>query len=432
MPKEKKTKKSKKAEDDDQQDSELTSVDKQFFELQIEDTNKKLNRLRTHNVKIEEKNEQLEATIKQMEENRKDVTSFLNRTLHEKVNTIQELENKLTELSKVRLNENENFKNRTAEWENKFKTMHDNLSSEIKLLTGKLNSMEEFRLQRDDLMAKFDTQEMELKEQAKIHKATLYDMEKKVILDKERMRKDVENKLLELSTEFTKTSDLRVAASTQRLVRENISLSNDIDRVMLLKEKLQQENEEIKKKQNEFQSQYDANILEKKCLTKNLERQLCTIKKLTSECENLTEQNNCLKEIKRTYEVARKMTKDSRSELIDMHNKIRILEDHVAEIDNDRLQLKADANYYRHEYNRVTDIIKSVRSSVLLALEGNYEQSDPNLKVSLRRNLLTDLLNVLNNIERHRKKVSQSGPSGKAEDFYSQGDLGMIPKNGEN
>lgn len=73
-PKEKKAKKSKK-EEDDAQDSELTAVDKQFYELIIADINKKLARLRTHNVKIEEKNEELEAKMKQMEEDRQDVTA---------------------------------------------------------------------------------------------------------------------------------------------------------------------------------------------------------------------------------------------------------------------------------------------------------------------------------------------------------------------
>ena len=73
-PKEKKPKKSKKAEEEDQEE-ELTAVDKQFYELAIADLNKKLTRLRSHNVKIEEKNEELDARMKQMEEDRQDVTA---------------------------------------------------------------------------------------------------------------------------------------------------------------------------------------------------------------------------------------------------------------------------------------------------------------------------------------------------------------------
>lgn len=347
--------------------------------------------------------------------------------MNEKVNTIQELEDKLTELSKVRREENENTKKRMSEWEGKFKAMHDNLSSEIKLLTGKLNSMEEFRLQRDDLMAKFDTQEMEIKEQAKKHKAILYDMERKVILDKERMRKDVENKLLELSTEFTKTSDLRVAASTQRLVRENIALNNDMDRMMFTQERLQRENEEMKKKHVEITGQYDASVVEKKRLIKTAEQQLEIIKNLTNEYESLYDQNAYLKEIKRGHEVARKMTRDNRGELMELKDRIGNLEQHTHVIECDRQQLKNETIYHRQEYERVSNIIKSVRSTVKSAIRSDFAQDDPAFRESQRKNLLTDLLNILNDLEKHGKKPSlETIPS--VQDFYSQGDLGIIPK----
>lgn len=347
--------------------------------------------------------------------------------MSQKVNTIQELEDKLTELSKVRREENESFKKRMNEWENKFKMMHDNLSSEIKLLTGKLNSMEEFRLQRDDLMAKFDTQEQEIKEQAKKHKAILYEMERKVILDKERMRKDVENKLLELSTEFTKTSDLRVAASTQRLVRENIALNNDMDKMIFTQERLTKEDEDMKKKHREIAGQYEASLAEKKRLIKTGEQQLKVIKNLTEEYESLRDQNAYLKEIKRGHEVARKMTKDNRNELMDMKEKIRILEQHIHVIDCDRQQLKSDTIYHRHEYDRVTSIIKSVRLTVKSAIRGDDNQDDPAFRESQRKNLLTDLLNILNDMEKQGRKQSlETIPS--IQDFYSQGDLGIIPK----
>lgn len=72
-----KGKKSKKAEEEDQDNSELTQVDKQFYELTIADLNKKLARLRTHNVKIEERNEEMEIRMKQIEEDRQDVTAYV-------------------------------------------------------------------------------------------------------------------------------------------------------------------------------------------------------------------------------------------------------------------------------------------------------------------------------------------------------------------
>lgn len=305
--------------------------------------------------------------------------------------------------------------------------MHDNLSSEIKLLTGKLNSMEEFRLQRDDLMAKFDTQEQDIREQAKKHKAILYEMERKVILDKERMRKDVENKLLELSTEFTKTSDLRVAASTQRLVRENIALNNDMDRMMFTLDRLQKDNEEMKKKHKEISSQFEVSVAEKKRLIKTCEQQLKVIKKLTHEYENQKDLSDYLIEIKRSHEVARKMTRDNRNEMSDYREKNRLLEQKIHQIDCDREQLKVEALFHRGEAERVANIIKQVRSTVKSAVCGEMMQDDPSYQESQRRNLLTDLLNILNDLDKQKRKPSMEVAS-SCTDFYTHGDLGIIPK----
>lgn len=98
-------------------------MDKQFYELQITDLNKKLSRLRAHNAKIEEHNEELETKYRIMEEDRSDISAYLSRTLKQKVNVIQELEDKLTELSKVREDEGEDCKKKMNDWDHKFKTM---------------------------------------------------------------------------------------------------------------------------------------------------------------------------------------------------------------------------------------------------------------------------------------------------------------------
>lgn len=324
------------------------------------------------------------------------------------------------------INEMNNSLTSLIKFISRYKMMHDNLTSEIKLLTGKLNSMEEFRLQRDDLMAKFDTQEIELKDQAKKHKAILYEMERKVILDKERMRKDVENKLLELSNEFTKTSDSRIAASTQRLLRENIALNNDTDRILVMQARLQKENEEMSKKHKDIVSQYEANVIEKKRLMKTCEQQLEIIKKLTQESENSRDLNNYLIDIKRSHEVARRMTRDNKNELMELNEKIHELKDINHTMDFDRQVLKKDLKFYRNEYEGASNIIETIRLTVKSAINGEKEdryKHDPAFYEARRSNLLADLLNILNNID--SKEPIESGNNSS---FYSHGDLGLLPK----
>lgn len=49
---------------------------------------------------------------------------------------------------------------------------------------GKLNALEDWRLARLDLMRKFEIQEEEMTKQEELHKTTLYETEKSVIVTK--------------------------------------------------------------------------------------------------------------------------------------------------------------------------------------------------------------------------------------------------------
>lgn len=282
-------------------------------------------------------------------------------------------------------------------------------------------------------MAKFDTQESELKEQAKKHKAILYEMERKVILDKERMRKDVENKLLELSTEFTKTSDLRVSASTQRILRENIALNNDMDRILAMQKRLKHENEEMARKHQEIVMQYEANLAEKKRLMKTCEQQLNIIKKLTTENENSRDLNSYLIEVRRSHEVARRMTKDNRSEMQTLKDEIYALEKHIRVIDADRHNLRSETMFHQQEYERISDIIRSMRLTVKSALKGDKEiEHDPAFREAQRNTLLGDLLNVLNNLDDNQGGEKRKPSIDTIQSiFYDHGDLGFLPKHEE-
>lgn len=175
-------KKDKKKEKKENVTEQIPPVDRQFYEITINDLTNKLTRMRSLNSKLEEQNEDFETKVKQMEEDKADITSFLNRTLNVKLETIIELEDKLSELHKVREEENTDAQNKLKEWERKYMAMDDQLTSEIKLLNGKLNSLEEFCIQRDELMAKFDEQTAQMKEEE----------QQKTTQNKNSLRKEVE------------------------------------------------------------------------------------------------------------------------------------------------------------------------------------------------------------------------------------------------
>lgn len=149
--------KSKKAKADvKENENQLSNLDQAFYENTIADLTQKLATCKEQNIKMQEKMEEMDAQFKQFEEDRTDVTGYLDRSNLIKQANIIDLEEKLSELGKVRNEETTEFQRIIKEWEIKFKAMQEELTSEIKLLTGKLVSLEEFRIQRDELMSKFD------------------------------------------------------------------------------------------------------------------------------------------------------------------------------------------------------------------------------------------------------------------------------------
>ncbi|XP_063702904.1 cilia- and flagella-associated protein 157 [Culicoides brevitarsis] len=429
LPKKPKKGRKKDGEGDDGAD-QMSAVDRQFYELSIADLNNKLSRLRAHTTKLEEKNEELESKMRQMEEDKSDTTAYLNRTLNEKLNTISELEDKLSELSKVRDAENIEFKKVLSEREAKYKAMHDQLTSEIKLLTGKLNSMEEFRIQRDELLAKFDAQETELKEQHKRHKAILYEMERKVILDKDLLRKDVENKLLQLSTEFTKSSEIRVAAHTQRLVRENIALNNEMDRMIYTHERLRREYDEMKHANLRIKSQAEIIESEKARLVRTCQGHIRIIEELTSAYEKLRERSMTLKNIHKQFEAAKEKLKDSEEGQKSLQHKTKMLEQHVHAINCQRMALCADIMMKQQQMDHIFKVLKTVKMTIKSAIKAEEAQKEEDIefRMAQRKTLLDDLLNILTELDAMPMQNISTDTIPSANYVYLQGDLGILPK----
>lgn len=131
-----KSRKKKKEEPKQEDPNFVTEVDKTFYELQITDLNRKLARLRSLVQELEEKNEELTTTNTQIEEDRADVIAYLKRTLAEKENELRDQQERLKAMNEVRQEETQKYEEQIKELEFEFKTMQEQLNSEIKLLQG--------------------------------------------------------------------------------------------------------------------------------------------------------------------------------------------------------------------------------------------------------------------------------------------------------
>ncbi|KYB29521.1 hypothetical protein TcasGA2_TC032006 [Tribolium castaneum] len=406
----------------------LTEVDKTFYELTITDLNRKLARLRSLTTELEEKNEQLQTDLSKLDEDRNDIIIYLKRMLQERSDEIAELQERLRALEETRQDETEQYEAKITDLENEYKQMHEQLTSEIKLLEGKLNSLEEFRIQRDELMKKFEDQEIAMEEQEKRHKNELYDIERKFIIGKDKLKKDMEARLLQLSSEFQEATELRIAATTHRVIRENIAINNELDAMLITHQKLHSDNAKMKDRDRTLRQETELHEAEKKKALNKVRVQLKLIDRLTTEHEDmkqkLTKYETTEQEMHQTSEELQKTKQD----VLCLNHKIKLLEQNIHALKCRESSLKTELSNLDFDNDRLTTVLAQAVLSIKEVLELQSRMSDEALKASKRENLLTQLFVLLSEAETKKGRKASLDTIGSLSATYERGDLGFVPK----
>lgn len=268
---------------------------------------------------------------------------------------------------------------------------------------------------------------MDLKEQSQRHKEILQEMERKQIVDKNTLKNDVENKLLELSSEFTKASEVRISAHVQRLVRENIALNNELDRIMFTHRRLQNEMKSIKDRDKERSDATATYCSENKQLIRTCDAQIEIIKRLTAECEKMKLTNQVLMDAARMKEHAEKREQKAVKELEDYKVKTNLLEQHVHAIRTECSKHKVIVEEQIDESVRLANVLTQIKYTVKSACRGQNEpDDDPRFREAQRKNLLSELLGILLTVNDPIPKKSFDTIE-SINDMYNKGDLGMTP-----
>lgn len=406
----------------------IKAVDRTFYELTITDLNTKLANLRTYHTRTDERNIQLETQMRSLEEDRTDVTAYLDRTLQEKTNINRDLEEKLSELATVRTNETVEFRRQLREQDLRYKQMQDELTSEIKLLTGKLNSLEEFRVQKDELLSKFDQQQDELRIQTKQHNEIVYEIERQQIIDKDRMKRDVESRLLELSNEFAKSNEIRIAAHVQRLVRENIALNNELDRMMFSQRRLQTKCEEMESEAHQRRATVQTVLDEKAHLVRVGDTRLHVIEKLTDEIEQLQQRTIELAEVQRLRADADARAAMSAKRTDGLLVRVRHLEQQLHVERTEGVHYRTVYRQQAAEFKRFAQILQHLQFSIRSAMreDSGEDASLAQFREAQRKSLLDDMMELLLQAQDAPPAVPSLETVMSEPELYRNGDLGAV------
>ncbi|KAH9641214.1 hypothetical protein HF086_004601 [Spodoptera exigua] len=413
-----------KGKKDDEKGGAFNEVERTFMELQLTDCNRKVARLRSAVEEYELRLEELQKAYDKLDEDRADIIAYLKKTL-----TIKNEENvELKEKVKGIQIENERFQETTRQLEKDFVIMKEQLTSENKLLAGKLNTLEEFRAIRDDLMRKFENQEQEFKDQELKYKRLIYDTEKKFVIGKDNLKKEMEARLLQLAQDFQDATELRVAASTHRVIRENIAINNELESILANQAKLAEQNEHFKELMKAAQVSKELAEEEKnKAISKSVV-QLKVIEQLTAAFESIKKEK-CLYE-RRSYDFEAQRAKIERlsKENENLNLQIRILEQNLHARMSEQNKGVVEAEKMSKEREMLRKILKEAAFAIRTALKlDEWAATDKAPEVMDRRVLLSHLLEIVSQY-RELEQVESIGTIGSFSQIYEEGDLGFIPK----
>ncbi|XP_035450361.2 cilia- and flagella-associated protein 157 [Spodoptera frugiperda] len=417
-----------KGKKDDEKAGAFNEVERTFLELQLSDCNRKVARLRSAVEEYEQRLEELQKAYDKLDEDRADIIAYLKKTLTIKNEENVELKEKVKGLEEIREIENERFQETTRQLEKDFVIMKEQLTSENKLLAGKLNTLEEFRAIRDDLMRKFENQEQEFKDQEMKYKRIIYDTEKKFVIGKDNLKKEMEARLLQLAQDFQDATELRVAASTHRVIRENIAINNELENILASQAKLVEQNDS-------FRDSMRAAIVSKELAEEERDKaigksvvQLKVIEQLTAAFESVKKEKSLFEKRSYDFEAQRMKIERLTKENDNLSLQVRVLEQNLHARMSDQNKAVVESVKMSKEREKLRKILKEAAVAIQASLKlDEWATVNAAREVMDRRVLLSHLLEIVSQY-RELEHAESVGTIGSFSKIYEEGDLGFVPR----
>ncbi|KAF6327092.1 cilia and flagella associated protein 157 [Rhinolophus ferrumequinum] len=230
----------------------LTEETREFYHIQIRDLEDRLARYQRKWDELAIQEKLLRQEFEQLATNKKEIVAFLKRALNQRVDEITDLNKQLQSIQLARELEKDAFEAQLAQVRHEFQETKDQLTTENIILGGKLAALEEFRLQKEELTEKLTRLEDQLQKQGSEYKDYVYNLEKKSVLDKDRLRKEIIQRVNLVATEFRKVATDQMWDTTKRVIQENNTMTLQLSKVSRHGMQLLQENEQLRGAQDKL------------------------------------------------------------------------------------------------------------------------------------------------------------------------------------
>nr|XP_033815919.1 cilia- and flagella-associated protein 157 isoform X2 [Geotrypetes seraphini] len=396
----------------------LSELSKEFYLLQIRDLEGRVIRYQRKLDELETSAVIFQAKYDQVLKDKKEIVSFLKRTLDQRTDELTELNEHLITIQQAKEADKDAFEAQLAHERHEAQEIKDQLTSENMVLVGRLAGLEEFRLHKEDLMARFAALEMQLKKQEEEHKEMIYNLEKKAVIDKDRLKKEMLLRVNMVAAEFRKISNNQMAETTKRTIRENVSISAQLAKISERSMELIQEKDLLMDAQNEQCKQVAMLEHNEKQLVKNNLSNQKMIRMLTEKCHQqqiLLEEFSQKEQEFNTLETAYQSLREEKKT---MRQQITELEEKAGKHQTEEVTLAGQLEEEQKNRKLLEKILKQAAfalKDILLEKPGDEECGDLDFKFQLRRNQMLHALLML------LSSAAKMGLGPKLEEFIAHG-----------
>ncbi|CAH0553505.1 unnamed protein product [Brassicogethes aeneus] len=400
-------------------DPRLDLPAKLAFEAELVELNRELARLRTLHLKLDQEAEECKKNLEEKGEDKDDIIVFLKRTIAERSEDIEYLTSIKTEKETLMKQETEKYDAVIDEMVYDFNTMQNELNADNDSLENRITAMEDVRQFKMELMTKFKKLEDDLEDQEIRHEKEIYDLEKYVVIETNRIKNEIEDRLAQLAAEFENTSDLRLLAATNKTIKEDILLNNELDKTLKDYETAYDLFNKLRAKFKNHNLILGIDVREERVLTLTAKRQKKKIKDIVNKAiyiaslidQQILMQIKCLSYSKQTQELQ------------------GILEEIVK--DNEKLQKKL-------YHDRSERIMINTERKLIISENIIYKRAFKKVNIIAKRALesafpIRDPLRILNNISKilegaDVKKLPELTDEEIKKASYKKGRFGLQPK----
>jgi len=436
-------------------DDVFNEVSKEFYLVQIRDLEQKIARYQEKCDKLELTNKEVQEKFDQLSTDKKEIVSYLKKQLELKSDEIIDMQGQITGLEESRKTEKEQCDFEVVTLKTQMIQMKDKLTSENMVLGGKLASLEEFRAQREELMNDFAKMEERLKDQEQDHKEKIYQLERKAVVDKDRLKKEMILRVNTVAAEFRKVSNKQMADTTKRAISENVMINSQLAKMSDKTMELISENDDMKvaekaQQQNlEILEHNEKELMKKNAMHKKLIMMLTEKSREQEQClEEFVEREMKFKELEKEFKSLKATVGDLKSSESCLKNERESLVKRCELNENEKTELEEEKHY-------LISILADASFVIKQALQ-HHDQADPATTEMKNTNLLTKVVEILNvaaemgvginpeelasarNSHKKKKQRVYLGPLSskhgtlydgisKPEPHYNLGDLGLVP-----